>query len=360
MDIRAVESIGTSGLFSNNDYSLDPTLENVSLTYNEDTKILALTDANVNYNAAPILLGTEAVKKVFLTYNGYSSNTGLLLETVVMESNSTPDPTGLQGPGYNDSSAWFYDPAKFKLPSELLEMTDPNDWSTYPYDVSQGFTVVKQFLVGEANFGTGPAYTAFYRAPHLTTFQASNTEGNRVYTDGWYSSYIILAQTYAFKDPQNTGIRTGEILYSETGQEFYMNLTGTTLQTDPLFPTAHLPENDPINWRVPTFPEWQNFLRENYTKQALPGALVYYVETQHLVLADLATAIINEVMKTSKDCCTTDFNISYIKTWVKLSQKRYAAYISLQRENFKDMQCIIETTRALCYDCLYHNSEKLC
>lgn len=350
MDIRLVETMATTGSLMDPGYRLDPNLLSITLDYSNTEKDLAVIDTNLNYVNLPWQLGTDLVKKVFLTYNGTSCTTGQLLETVVMESGSAASPT--QDNGFNNSNQWVYDPAQFRLDSGLLEMTNPNDYTTYPYDVSQGFTVVKTFLTAGSNYDIGdPQYTAFYKAPHLTTFQAANVESNKVYTDGWYTSYVIACKTYTAANPTVNGVAQGQIVFNEVDELFYINLTGTA--------TASTPDADTTNWKAsPTFEEWKNFLKNNMGPVAVNDP-VYFIESQHLVTAELAEALLFELDKTCGCCEKPEFDMTHFDAWIRLTQKRMGAWAKFNAELFHKAQCILETARGLCNLCLYHGSECL-
>jgi len=357
MDIRIVETMPTSGVMMDSQFRVDPEIESLSLDYSATDGTLAVVDYNLNYNLLPWQMGTDLVKKVFLTYNGYNCETGKLYETVVLESGSGVEPTLAQLPGYNDSNEWIYSPKTLNYPTDLQAMTDPNDWSTYPYDVSQGYTIIKQFLTAQANLSPDvPMYTAFVRNPMLTQFQPSNVESNKIYTDGWYTSYVIACKTWAVADPVNNGASEGTIVYWPGTEDFYINITGTpgTIVTDPSDPTLTYP--DTTNWRAtPTFEEWLILMRENLGQPpAIVDQPIFFVENQHLVTADLNAAILVELKTMCNLCTEPTFGISQIDDWMKLTQKRLGAWSLFNAELFHDAQKVIESTRELCYLCLYH------
>jgi hypothetical protein len=243
-------------------------------------------------------------------------------------------------------------------------MTDPNNYLTYPYDVTQGYTVVKESLTAEGNVIPGGDYTAFRRLPHLTYFQAANVAGNKVYTDGWYTSYVMTCKNWSVFNPPMNGSFTGQILYYLPQNKFYINLTGAggSLVTDPNNNALFIP--DTTNWREgPTFTEWQDFLKQNLGPTQV-GDPVYFIETQHLVTADLNKAILTE-LKEICSCCTEPlFGQSHIEDWMKLTHKRLGAWENFNLELFNKAQKIIESSRDLCYLCLYDRSclekNKLC
>ena len=181
MDIRVVESLPTSGSLSDPAFRIDGVVENVSLDYDYETRELVLIDTNLNYNALPSNLGNGLVKKTILTYNGISCQTRQLIQTVVMESSSEPSTT--QAPGFNNSNEWSYTPSQFRLPGAYPTTSNPLDTANFPYDQSQGITVVKQFLGGESGLVPN-RYTAYYRAPVQHKFELANAEGTKIYTDG--------------------------------------------------------------------------------------------------------------------------------------------------------------------------------
>lgn len=357
MDIRTVESIPTAGSLSDPAFRINPNAENVSLDYDYEGRDLALLDTNINYNVLPNGLGTGLVKKTFLTYNGISCETRQLIQTVVLESDSAPIST--QAPGYNNSNGWLYKPAQFNLPGGYPTTSNPLDTANFPYDQSQGITVVKQFLGGESGLVPN-RYTAYYRAPVQHSFELANAEGTKIYTDGWYTSYVIACKTYAVIDPLTNGIAPGQIVHYTDNNTFYINTTGTSaaLEADPDNAGGFRP--DSVNWApAPTFEQWMAFLKSNMGP-AMSDDPVYFAETQHLVTADLSAAIKSELLKISCCCDSKDFGMSTIDTWMKLTQKRMGAIIKFNDEIFKTAQEIIETTRATCYLCLYHDNTKLC
>ncbi len=356
MDIRVVESLITSGGLGDPTYRIDPTVEQVSLDWDNTDGRLSVVDYNMNYALLPWQLYDDAVKKVFLTYNGKSCATGHLLETVVMESNDEDDVN--QIPGYNNSNEWGYIPREFTYPSEILSLTNPADYANSPYDYREGFTVVKQFLTAQANISPGtPAYTAFYRAPHLTSFIPANVEGNRIYTDGWYTSYTCVIRKWASVDPATNGSAQGDIIYHTPQKKFYINITGAggSLVVDPSNNLLMMP--DTTNWREdPTFEEWQTLMRNNIGSTMVDDP-IYFVETQHLVTAELNNAILQELKKQCACCDKPQFGMSDLKTYIKLIQKRLGAWVQFNAELFHEASCILETARPLCNMCLYHQGE---
>jgi hypothetical protein len=355
MDIRVVESMATSGGLADATYRQDGDIENISLDWDNDNKKLAVVDYNMNYSLLPWQLYTDCVKKVFLTYNGKSCGSGVLIETVVMESNDDDDINQL--PDYNNSNQWEYTPSEFNYPSELLEMTDLSDYVNMPYDYREGFTVVKQFLTAQANLAPGtPAYTAFYRAPHLTSFIPANVEGNRIYTDGWYTSYVCLVKTWTAANPPANGASTGDIVYYEGQEKFYINLNGNggTLIEDPDDSSLMIP--DPAEWKEdPTFDEWQTLMRNNLGDTSVDDP-IYFIETQHLVTVELNSAILCELKKQCGCCESPQFNLSQLATYIKLMQKRLGAWVQFNEELFHEAACVLESSRSLCNMCLYHQS----
>lgn len=354
MDIRVVETIPTAGSLADTAFAVDPDVENISLDYDFTDKDLSIIDTNTNFNALAFQLGTDIVKKTFLTYNGISSETRQLIQTVVMESDSKKDPQNLQNPGYCNSNEWIYKPSQFRIPGPYPTTSNPLDTSTWPYDQSEGITVVKQFLGGQSGLVEN-MYTAYYRAPAQHSFQLANAEGVRIYTDGWYTSYVIACKTWSLLQPESNGATKGQIVYYAPQEEFYMNLTGTggTLVTDPNNPLLLIP--DTINWQAtPSFLNWMDFLRNNLGT-AMASNPVFFTENQHLVTPDLNMSIQSELLKLSNECYKSQFGMSDIDIWMKLTQKRIGAYIRFNDELFKSAQEIIETTRTTCYLCLYHN-----
>jgi hypothetical protein len=354
MDIRVVESVVTSGGLADPSFRIDPAIEHVSLDWNNSEGTLALVDYNLNYQILPHQIYTDLVKKVFLTYNGKSCGSGQLIETVVMESDPEDDINQLAG--FNNSNEWYYTPSTFSYASEIRYLTNPADYATLPYDYREGFTVVKQFLTAQSNVSPGtPAYTAFYRAPHLTSFVPANVEGNRIYTDGWYTSYVCVVRTWSSVDPITNGVATGDILWYEPNKEFYINLTGVAgaLIQDPNDPTLMIPDN--INWKpAPNFEEWQTLMRNNLGS-TLPNDPIYFVETQHLVTVDLNAAILAELKKQCGCCDSPKFNMSQLQDYMRLVQKRMGAWVQFNAGLYHDASCILESARPLCYQCLYHD-----
>jgi len=354
MDIRVVESLVTSGGLADDTFKSDPDLELISLDWDENNHELTVVDHNLNYHLLPYQLYGDCVKKVFLTYNGKACGSGHLLETVVMESANDDDIN--QIPGYNNSNEWIYNPSQFHYPNEILHMTNPADFANQPYDYREGFTVVKQFLTAQANVTPGtPAYTAFYRAPHLTSFIPANVEGNRIYVDGWYTSYVCVVKKWITVDPPTNGASTGDIVFYEPQNKFYINLTGVggSLIQDPNDPTLMMP--DLVNWREnPTFSEWQTLMKNNLGP-VLTGDPIYFIETQHLVTVEINKAILTELKKQCNCCHQPDFNITTLANYSKLIQKRLGAWVQFNSELFLDASCILESSRPLCNLCLYHN-----
>jgi len=352
MDIRIVESLATSGGLIDTQLRVDSTVENVSLNWDETNHLLSVVDYNLDYSVLPWQLETDIVKKVFLTYNGKNPGTGQMVETVLME--SSPEGDLNQIPGYRNSNEWAYNPSTFKFPDEFLNMTNPADYANFPYDYSQGFTVVKQFLTAQANLAPGtPAYTAFYRAPHLTSFMPANVEGNRIYVDGWYTSYVIAAKTWAAANVTVNGTAKGNILFYPAQNKFYINLTGSagSLVVDPKNALLLMP--DTTNWKEnPNFSEWTDFLRQ-YNDSTLPGDAVYYAETQHLVTIELNKAILNELKNQASACVKPGYGGSAIMMYMKLMQKRLGAYIQFNAEVYHEASLILEQARGICNLCLY-------
>lgn len=356
MDVRVVETVATAGSLSDSAFRIDALSENVTLDYDYTEKDLALIDTNLNYSSLPWQLGTDLVKKTFLTYNGISCETGELIQTVMMESDSSPEATQL--PGYNNSNEWIYKPSEFQIPGDLPTMSDPLDTQYWPYDQSQGITVVKQFLGGESGLVPN-RYTAYYRAPTQTSFLMANVEGTKVFTDGWYTSYVIACKTWDAAGA-DLSAATGQIIYYPSQEKFYVNTTGATGApiTDPNDALLTIP--DLTNWvEGPTFVNWMDFLRNNLGP-AMTSDPVYFSEHQHLVTADLSAAIRAELLKMGCNCDKDQFNMASVDMWCKLTQKKIGAFIKFNAGVFKSAQQIIETTRESCYLCLYHKNGKAC
>jgi hypothetical protein len=359
MDIRIVESMGTSGVLADAGLRVDSNIENVSLVWTEADRTLTLVDYNVDYASLPEQLGTGLFKKTFLTYNGKDCQTGKMLETVLIESASEEDANHL--PGYMNSNEWVYNPKNFNYLPEFKEFTDIKDYNNMPYDYSQGFTVVKQFLTsGGSLVPTAQSpYTAFYRVPTLTSFLPSNVENNKIYTDGWYTSYVIACKqlTYA---PLIIPAK-GDIFYYVPQRRFYINLTGQIgdVITETIGAVT-VTKPDPVHWGSDVnFTDWTNFLR-TYNYESLAGEKVYYVETQHLVTAELNEAIKEELKRQCSCCDKPDFNVSNIELYMKLMQKRMGAYLLFNEESFHEAQCVVESSRQICSLCLYNQSIGKC
>lgn len=353
MDIRVVESIMTSGALADPTFRVDSSIENVSLDWNEADGKLSVVDYNMNYNILPWQLYGQLVKKVFLTYNGMDCPRRQLVETVVMESNNAGDIN--QIPGYNNSNQWEYQPSTFTYPSEILNFTDPQDFIDQPYQQGPGFTVVKTFLTSQANVSPNlGSYTAFYHAPTYTNFVLPNVLNKKIYTDGWYTSYVCAVRTWSSVDPVMNGSSAGNIVFYEPNNKFYINLTG---QGGSLVTTtgAVIPTPDTVNWRVdPTFAEWQTLMRNNVGVADVNDP-IYFIETQHLVTVDLNKAIFTELKKICNCCSDPKFDTSHMETYQKLYGKRLGAWIQFNQELFHLASCIVIGARPLCYACLYHN-----
>ena len=337
----------------------NPAVESISLDYDEESGDLTVLDVNLNWYNLPYQVGTELKKKVFLTYNGYNCETSLLTETVVLESGDGADLGQL--PGYNNSNEWIYSPADFRLPTTLLTMTNPNDWSTYPYDVRHGFTIEKTFLtaLGTA-ITTDATYTAFHTYPNMTQYQPSNVEGNKVYTDGWYTSYVIGCKTWASSAPDINGAGQGEIIFYEPNETYYINITGTGgfITTDPVDGSTY---PDIVNWRPsPSFAEWMDLMRQYVgNPPAVVDQPIFFIESQHLVTADLNKAILKELKQLCSVCVEPTFGMTHVDDWMRLTQKRLGAWTMFSNELWVDAQVILESARNLCYICLYHKTDCL-
>ena len=382
MDIRIVETMPTSGTLADSRFRLDPNKESISLQYSYGDESLDLMDYNLNYAALPYQMGSGLVKKTFLTYNGISYQTKEILETVLMESANTADPD--QAPGFNNSNEWLYYPSQFNVPAATAGLGSV-DTLTWPYPYTEGVTLIKQFLNSEGNLN--PAlYTAYYRQPTMTNFEMANVEGGTVYTDGWYTSYVIAVKTYTLVDPSTNGIVIDQIIYNETDEQFYINTTGDVLPYN--VDGSHLPENDTTNWTAgPTFEQWMNLLRQNIggntiintgnggnvtlgnigvnniapagterfgNRRVAPSDPVFYIECQHLVTPVLNRAILTELKRTCGCCHKDEFGLTHLEDWVRLTQKRLGAFVNFNESNFRDAQCIIQSSRAKCTQCIYH------
>jgi hypothetical protein len=269
---------------------------------------------------------------------------------------SSPEDDTNQIPGYNNSNQWEYKPSTFSYPTELLALTDISDFTTKPYDYSEGYTVVKKFLTAEANAVPGDhMYTAFRRSPTLTSFLPANVEGGRLYTDGWYTSYECLVRTWATVDPVVNGAGKGVIVYYAPQKKFYINLTGVggTLVQDPTNTTINMP--DTVNWKpTPNFEEWQTLMKNNLGTPMVNDP-IFFIETQHLVTVDINKAILSELKKQCACCDKPQFNMTSMKDYMKLIQKRLGAWVQFNAELYHEASCILESARPLCNLCLYHN-----
>ena len=319
MDIRVVESMMTGGGLADTAFRVDGSVENISLDWNAADGKLSVVDYNMNYSILPWQLYGQLVKKVFLTYNGMECTKKQLLETVVMQSNNEADIN--QIPGYNNSNQWEYQPSTFTYPSDIKDFTNPQDFIDQPYGYAEGFTVVKTFLTSNANVSPNlGSYTAYYHAPTYTNFVLPNVENNKIYTDGWYTSYVCLVRTWSSVDPILNGADTGDIIFYEPNNTFYINLTGVggsliTVSGNPIaFP-------DTTNWKPnPTFDEWQTLMRNNVGPADVDDP-IYFIETQHLVTVDLNKAILSELKKACTCCSDPKFDMSHMETYQKLYGK---------------------------------------
>jgi hypothetical protein len=341
MDIRSTQSRSTSGLYSDPRFLSNPNLEGVSLTWDALENKLVLTDININYNTA---LYTNFFKKAIITYNGYNKTANYLLETLVYQSDNS-NPASLVN-NSTKANFWEYIPSQFKVEDELRTTTNPLDFATQPYDYTQGFTVVKQFLTNQSNASMQVDYTALYRSPILSILYPVNVVGKNVFTDGWYTSYIILTPTIEYaRSLYTNSIPKGTIVYDPTSKNFFINTTGADLNAPVL-------TNEPENWSTSiSLEQWQSFLRDNLDAH-ITNNLVLFVETQHLVLPDLFLSIENTVLNGAVACNNGNYGLDVIDTWVRLSQKASAAQIFFNNENYSAMQKIIESSRSLCSKCL--------
>ena len=364
MDIRVVETMATSGGLMDPTFRADSAIENISLDWNETDGKLSVVDYNMNYNILPWQIYGDLVKKVFLTYNGKNCEKQQLIETVVLESIDESDTN--QIPGYNNSNEWSYTPSTFKYPSEILSLTDITQFANSPYDWSQGYTVVKQFLTTGGNWSPysnnngNPAYTAYYRAPQLTSFLPANVEGQKLYTDGWYTSYVCLVRTWSSADPIANGADAGDIFYYEPTKTFFMNLTGSGGSlVIPSTTGATIAEPDNINWKKdPDFADWKTLMRNNLGP-TMTDDPIYFIESQHLVTVDLNKSILSELKKNCCGCTTPEYNLSHIEMYIKLIEKRLGGWVQFNSGLFHEAAEIIISARPMCNLCLYHNGECL-
>jgi hypothetical protein len=357
MDIRLTQTVSTSGVLIDPIYRVDSDISNIDLLWDETNKTLGLVDYNLDYNDLPFQLYDELVKKTFLTYNGKAKDTSSFIETVLTESNSAFDP--INAANYANSNEWHYKPSEFQYPTTIRDLTDPSDYTDKPYDVSRGFTVVKQFLTAGGSIKPGdPMYTAFYRAPQITSFIPANVESNKIYTDGWYTSYIALVKTWAIFDPVANGVSKGDILYYKDTSKFYISTTGVGSATipDPADPTKQIP--NPLDWSTSiTFADWTALMKKYLTSIASVNDPIYFIESQHLVTLEINKAITKEVLTQCYSCQTHSFKPHHIADYQRLLQKRLGAWKAFVDGNYDNASCILESARKLCHNCLYHKNE---
>lgn len=357
MDIRLTQTVSTTGVLTDPIYRVDSNISNVDLLWNEENKTLGLVDYNLNYNNLPFQLYSQLVKKTFLTYNGKAKDSNTFIETVLTESNAAFSTSNAAD--YANSNEWHYKPSEFQYPTEIKDLTNPSDYSNQPYDVSQGFTVVKQFLTNQGNISAGdPMYTAFYRAPQITSFIPANVESNQIYTDGWYTSYIALVKTWTIFDPVNNQPNKGDILYYVDTNKFYINTTGVSGATidDPNDPTKQIP--NPIDWSTSiTFADWTALMKKYLTVTTSNNDPIYFIESQHLVTLEINKAITKEVLSQCDCCQSHSFKPIHIADYQRLLQKRLGAWKAFVDGNYDNASCILESARQLCHKCLYHKDE---
>lgn len=404
MKINTVETLPSSGALTDPFYKFDGSKESITLDWSYVNNSFAVVDRNIDYSKLPFQMGNGLVKKVFLTYNSISCQTKEVIETVVMESSNTADPTGEFNPNYNNSNEWTYQPANFRVPADLYGAPS-NDLLSWPYPFTEGITLIKQFLNSQGNLNP-PLYTAYYRRPTMTFYEIANVEGSKVFTDGWYTSYVIAAKTYDLMQPNpNTpnSSPAGIIIFNNTDDKFYINLTGTCLAID-LINFTHLPQFDTTNWQAdPSFSQWMTFLKNNYSNSFNAGGQnqnnpyngtlapnllnggyntqiynstntfnntgvngvdspantvtplnqVFYSECNHLATPELNAVILKELKRLCGCCHEDKFNMSHIETWIKLRGKQEAAFTFFNEENFKSAQEVIISSRAKCHSLLY-------
>ena len=346
--MNITNSKNTGGLIQDSLYLTDPTNKHVGFNWEHTTQELTLDDTNIDYTALPVNLGTTFVKKVFITYNGIERKSGQLLETVVASSNNGPGVSG--EPNHNNSNQWTYKRTDLTPRALSEDIVSPLDFIAHNFYVGLGTTLSRDFI----DYATGTTSTHYYRAPFIATNQYSNVESMQVYLDGWYTSYIFVTKTYNTVNPSVTGIVEGTILYNESDENYYKNLTGNTLPLDPLM--THLPENDNVNWGFPDFNDWREFgrLHINNTTPNINSSL-FMLETQHLALPELYTSILNETLKFGDCCHRPDYDQNKLQMYMKLHQKRYAAFLQFEDGDYYKMQQIIQTAREMCSMCLYHD-----
>lgn len=239
-----------------------------------------------------------------------------------------------------------------------LAVIDPNlNYSPLPWEL-YGDIVKKVFLVKnvkdcgtgaitetvvlESNDGPSEIYAPGYNNSNEWGFNPAFN--NR---DQWYTSYVCTVRTWVGATPPSNG--KGHIVYHPDSERFYINLTGadgTIVSGAP----------DTTNWRVgPKYAEWKSFL-SMYMGEVMVSDPVYFIETQHIATIDLNAAILSEIKKMCGCCNSPKFNTSKVDLYMKLMQKRLAVWVHFNKYQFQDAACILETTRALCSQCLYNNT----
>jgi len=348
MDIRTVETVSTSGGLKDPVYRVTPGVETTSLTWDADAGNLSLVDHNLNYSILPGQLGTDIVKKTFLTYNGKSCPTGKLLETVIIESGNGPDIN--QIPGFNNSNEWIYNPSTYTMPNGIQDFTDIDQYQTADYIHSHGYTIVKNYLsVGSMLTPGTSTYTAFHHAPHYFAVTPANLVGSKIYTDGWYTSYVCAVKTWLYTNPPVNGASKGDIVYWPAKEEFYINITGVggTIQVPTSGPDL-TPRPDDTNWKAsPSFDEWQDLMKTNLG-QAMVDDPIWFIESQHLVTIGINKAIRSELLKDCNECESGAFRQSKISMYIKLMQKRLGAWTQFNSGMFHDASNILISARDVC------------
>jgi len=344
MDIRTVETVGTSGSLNDTVFRIDPTLETTSLDWDNTTGTLSLVDYNVNYNILPHQIGTDMVKKTFLTYNGGACS-GQLLETLLVTSSDDSDIN--QIPGYNNSNEWSYTPASFQYPAYIQNISTIGAYllnNAYP---APGYTILKQFLsVGGSLVPATTQFAALYQAPAVYSVKPANLDGGKLFKDGWYTSYVAAVKTWNYVNPVITGSSVGDIVFYEALNKFYINLTGNggTLTVVP----GGIDYPDVTNWRVdPSFDEWKTLMRNN-TGVIGVNDPIYFIESQHLVTVDVNMAIRKELIKNCVCCDKPKYGMSEIDLYMKLVQKRLGAWIQFNSGMYHDAACILASVRDVC------------
>ena len=313
--INTVESKNTSGVLVGTNYNLNPAFPTISMRYVKDDDgrdSLILSDSNVNYTPLPVSVGTNATKVLLLTYNGIDETTNALVETKVTEEVG--------------DAPWVYYPDSFggrQITSEenTYSIFDPR----LSYSDQTGLTLRKEFLTSEANISD--LYQIKIATPVLTTFPPSNIYENSVRLDGWYSSYLIVVRNYVAGDVFVKGqivAHNDSLFLSRTGVDI------TPIESD--------------DWSASiTLKDWIDFLRGNI--ESTNSSKGFYGETQHLVTVNLVNDIIREVVKVSTEVDSPQYNLTNVRDWIFLSQRRIGAYINFMNNRFREVVVMLDSVR---------------